>query len=224
MRAATQRGLSLVELLVGSAIGLLVAAAAAGLLATQLRESRSVQVEARLTEDLQGIADLVTRDLRRAGHWAAAASGVRGLDGIPAAANPHGIAATDGAASDAVRLSFSRDGNERAAVDDAERFGYRLRRGTLETQLGAGNWQALSDPGAVTFTRFTVEARDDTVSLATFCDLPCAAGSTTCPPRQQLRSMTVRLSARSVADPSLVRSLRSEVRVRNDAVVGRCEV
>lgn len=223
MRATPQRGLSLVELLVGTAIGLVVAAAAAGVLATQLRESRSVQVEARLMQDLQGIADLVTRDLRRAGHWAAAASGVRGLDGSAGATNPHGIAAIDGAASDAVRLSFSHDDSERATVDDAERFGYRLRQGTLEAQLGAGNWQALSDPGAIMVTRFTVEAHDDSVSLVMFCDLPCSAGSTTCPPRQQLRSMTVRISARSVADPARVRSLRSEVRVRNDALLGRCQ-
>ena len=223
MRADTQRGLSLVELLVGTAIGLLVAAAAAGVLAAKLRESRAVQLEARLMQELQGVADLVTRDLRRAGHWAAAASGVRGFDGSAGATNPHGIAAAEGAASDAVRLSFSTDDTPRAAVDDAERFGYRLRRGTLEAQLGAGNWQALSDPGAITVTRFAVEARDDSVSLAAFCDSPCSAGSATCPPRQQLRSMTVRISARPIADPSLVRSLRSDVRVRNDAVLGRCE-
>ena len=41
------------------------------------RGRRRAQVEARLMQDLRGAAELVARDLRRAGHWAAAASGVR---------------------------------------------------------------------------------------------------------------------------------------------------
>ena len=74
-----QRGLSLVELLVGLALGLLVVAGGAALLARQhLREHRALLLEARLMQDLRTAADLVARDLRRAGYWGDA--GRRRLD------------------------------------------------------------------------------------------------------------------------------------------------
>lgn len=221
MRRHCERGLSLVELMVGTAVGLIVAAAAGSVVSANLRENRQLMLEARLMHDLRGTADLVARDLRRAGFWAAAASGVRGDDAEAPLANPHGVAA-DPAASDAVRLSFSRDASETAAVDDDERFGFRLRRGVIEMQLGAGNWQALSDAGTLVVTTFRVEPRVDEVSLAAFCEQPCAAGSATCPPRQQVRSFAVTLAARSTSDATVARSLTSSVRLRNDAVTGSC--
>ena len=121
-----------------------------------------------------------------------------------------------------MRLSFSRSGAAIAAVADDERFGFRLRNGAVEMLLGAGNWQALSDPGTLVVTTFTVEPHLDETSLAAFCDRPCAAASVTCPPRQQLRSFIVTLAARSAADSAVTRSLRTRVRSRNDAVVGNC--
>src|SRR5688572_15814717 len=71
-----QNGLSLVELLVGLALGLFVVAVAATLLAAQTPEQRRLAAEQRLMQDLRTATDVVTRDLRRAGHWGAAASGV----------------------------------------------------------------------------------------------------------------------------------------------------
>ena len=35
---------------------------------------------------------------------------------------------------------------ENGIVDSNERFGFRLRNGAIEMQLGDGNWQALTDP------------------------------------------------------------------------------
>ena len=75
-RQNSERGLSVVELLVGVAIALFIAAAGATLLASHLRENRALLLEARLMQDLRTAADLVTRDLRRAGHWGAAVDGV----------------------------------------------------------------------------------------------------------------------------------------------------
>ena len=224
-RRRAARGLSLIELLVGTAIGLIVAAAAASIVGAHLRENRRVQLEARLMQELRSAADLVARDLRRAGYWAASASGVRGHDdaALPIA-NPYGpeIPATAAADADAVRLSFARSGAAGAGVGDDEQFGFRLRNGAVEMQLGAGNWQALSDAGTLVVTAFTVAPRLDEVSLAGFCERPCPAGSTSCPPRQQVRSFALTLTARSATDAALTRTLHGSVRTRNDAVVGSC--
>jgi prepilin peptidase dependent protein B len=203
-RRRRSRGLSMVELLVGSAIGLLVAAAAGRVVAAQYGEARRLQTEARLTQDLRATADLVGRDLRRA--------------------NPYAAIATAGDAADAVALSFSTalDGDG-TAIDDSERFGFRLRAGAVEVQLGARNWQALNDTGTLVVTTFRVEPRVDEASLADRCERPCAIGSTTCPPRLQVRSFVVTLAGRSALDSALRRSVRSSVRSRNDALVGACQ-
>ena len=103
-----QRGLTLVELLVGLALGLLVVASGTLLLTTHLREHRALLLEARLMQDLRTATDLVARDLRRAGHWGAAAAGVWSPAEAPRA-NPYAALAPAGAASDAASFAYSRD-------------------------------------------------------------------------------------------------------------------
>ena len=221
MRVAA-RGASIVELLVATAIGLVIVAATGGIVAAQHATSRRLQVEARLMQDLRAASELVARDLRRAGHWSAAATSAvrRGDEAI--AVNPHAPIAPASAAASAVALSFST-GDDDGAVDDRDRFGFRLRGGAIEMQLGARNWQALPDPETLVVTGFAVEPRLDEIALATFCERPCAAAGATCPPRQQVRSFAITVRARSAADARVVRTLQSAVRVRNDVVVGSCE-
>jgi len=223
MRAHRSRGLSLVELLIGTTAGLVVVAAASSLVLQHLRESRAMLIDTRLTQDLRTAADIVTRDLRRAGFWASVASGVRGDDGSAAIVNPYGAVTTDPAASASVRFSFSRDAGENGIVDGNERFGFRLRGGAIELQLGDANWQALTDPATLVVTAFHVEPRVDEVSLAGFCAAPCAAASATCPPRQQVRNLAVEITGHSANDASVIYSVRSGVRLRTTSVVGDCE-
>ena len=61
------RGISMVELLVGLAVGLFIAAAGVTLMAGNLRENRALMLESRLMQDLRTASDIITRDLRRAG-------------------------------------------------------------------------------------------------------------------------------------------------------------
>jgi len=219
----TARGLSLVELLVGLAIGLLISTAGASLLVTQFREHRSAMIEMRLMQDLRTAADIVARDLRRAGHWGDAAAALPAAGASAPITNPYAALAPSDAASNAVSFSYSRDTAENHVLDSNEQFGFRLRNGAIELQLGAGNWQALTDAGTLTVTAFDITPTVQTVSLLEHCRLPCPAGSA-CEPRLQRRSLSVAIRARAVADASVERSLRSEVRVRNDALVGACPV
>ena len=209
-----QRGLSMIELMIGMAIALFIAAAGGTLLAGHLRENRALLLEARLTQDLRTAADVITRDLRRAGYWGHAGAGANPYTAIAPAAGP----------SDAVSLRYSMDATENDAVDSNEQFGFRLRGGAIELQLGAGNWQTLTDAGTLTVTAFTVTPEVQDLSLASFCPTACAAGSSTCPPHQQVRSLAVAITARLVSDARVERSVHSNVRVRSDAVVGTCSV
>jgi prepilin peptidase dependent protein B len=213
-QANRQRGLSLIELMIGIAVALFIAAAGGSMLVGQLREHRALALEARLTQDLRAAADVITRDLRRAGYW--------GNAGAVAGANPYATLTPETAAADSVSLRYSMDASENNVVDGNEQFGFRLRNGAIELQLGAGNWQALTDAGTLTVTAFSVTPSVQDVSLASFCANACASGSTTCPPHQQVRSLAVAISAALVGDARVIRTVRSDARVRADAVVGDC--
>jgi type IV pilus assembly protein PilW len=213
-------GLSLVELLVAVAVGLFIVATASTLFVGQLREHRGLLIESRLMQELRTTADLVTRDLRRAGHWGAAGAGVwqRGASGV--LANPYAALAWPAdPASAALAFRFSRDLVENHVVDDNENFGLRLRRGVIEMQLGAAGWQALTDAGSVVVTAFNITPTVQTLSLADYCPRGCSGSSC---PQQQLRSLVVQISGQAARDPRIVRSLISEVRLRNDAIAGAC--
>jgi type IV pilus assembly protein PilW len=207
-----QRGLSLIELMLGLAIGLFIAATGGTLLVGQLRESRALLLDARLTQDLRTAADIITRELRRAGYWGHAGSGT----------NPYAALAPGDAASDAVSLRYSMDAVENDTLDSNEQFGFRLRGGAIELQLGAGNWQALTDAGTLTITALHITPESQDVSLASLCATACAAGSSACPPHQQVRSLAVVIDAALASDPRVTRSVHGNVRVRSDAVVGHC--
>jgi prepilin peptidase dependent protein B len=215
-------GFTLVELLIGMVVGLFIVAAAASLMSSNVRENRSLLLEGRVMQDLRTAADLVTRDLRRAGYWAGAMSGVRGDGASAVPANPYAEVSPATGAADNVSFRFSRDATENNAVDSNEQFGFRLRNGAIELQLGSGNWQALTDATTLTVTDFSVTPTVEDISLANFCATGCPAGSTTCPPRQQVRSLAVAISARAAGDARVVRSVRSQVRLRNDPIVGAC--
>jgi prepilin peptidase dependent protein B len=215
------RGLSLVELVVGLAVGLIVVAAAITLLAAQLREQRSAGLEMRLMQELRGTTDLITRDLRRAGHWGDAAAGLWAGAASAPSANPYAALAPVGAASGGASFSYSRDAAENHLLDANEQFGLRLRNGVIELQLGAGNWQALTDAGSMNVTEFEVRPSVQEVPLLEHCPRPCPAGAT-CEPRLQWRSLAVRITARATADPAVQRRLQTHLQLRNPAVLGAC--
>ena len=219
----SERGLSLVELLVGTALGLFIVAGAVTLLLTHLREQRSLLMEARLMQDLRAIADLMSRDLRRAAYWGDAAVGLGSADAATRP-NPYSALAPLAAVSNMVRFNYSRDATENHAVDGNETFGWRLGDGALELDLGSG-WQRLTDPLLLTVTGFSVTPSVEQIDLSDLCTRPCDVQSTaaaTCPPRQQVRRMTLRIDGRAAGTTGAVRSIETQVKLRNDVVVGAC--
>lgn len=220
----SQGGLSLVELMVTVAIGLIVIAAAFSFFSRHLRESRAVQVELRLMQDLRSASDLIARDLRRAGHWGNASAGVWQREAETVALNPYGFVTI---ASNDVAFNFSRDTTENNTINTNEQFGFRLRAGVVEFLLGSGNWQALSDANTMTVTSFTVTPSVQLISLESMCATACTASDSaaaTCPPRQHIRSLNIGLSGQAVLDAKVKRSIQNAVRLRNDAITGNCSI
>lgn len=226
MQRHAQRGLSLVELFVATAGSLFVVAATAKLLVTQLVENRALIAEARVTQELRQAGDRLVHELRRAGFWGDAGAGVRiGVDdSTDRRANPYVAIAPDHAASDAIAFRYSRDSAENGLVDDADRFGFRLRNGVIEMQLGGAGWQAVTDPGSLRVTALSLVPAVQRIDLGALCARPCPLDAASCPPHQEIRRVDITITGEQAGVARVAGSLHTSVRLRNDAIVGACPV
>lgn len=212
------RGLSVVEMMVGVAIGLIIVAAATLMVAGQLADNRRLLLETQLQQDLRAATDLVTREVRRAGYWKDVQRSTANPVLLPRTTNPYtGLEMVDGA------LVFSHADKDR--TDDSqltadENLGFRVNRNAIESLLGGTNWQQLTDPAVLKVTRFAVVIRVDPIALE--CALACSPGVTACPPVQQVRTVTIDIAGQAANEPAVQRALRTVVRVRNDAILGEC--
>ena len=213
-------GFSIIELMVGIALALLIAAAATLLLSSSVSENRRLLLEARLTQDLRSAADLVIRQTRRAGYWGTASTLGLWSASANAIPNPYAALTPDTSASDTIALRYSQDTLENNAVDDNEQVGFRLRNGALEAQLGDRNWQALTDSSTLIVTRFEIQPHVQSVALESACQ--CVATATCAAPQVQVRSVDIEISGRAAGDASVLRTVRSTARLRNDNVSGGC--
>lgn len=220
----SQHGLSIVELMVGVAVGLIVTASATVLVASQLADNRRLLLETQVQQDLRAAADLIVRDVRRAGYWGgasrASANGA-GLAGM--AVNPYSAISlpNDGDVGSELTYAYAdRNAVEDDAITGEEMRGVRLNGGALQLQLGDGNWQALTDASTLTITRFDVTSDVQPVVLA--CHRACATPGSPCPPRIEVRSVTIQIEGQAVSDATIRRSVRAHARLRNDLIVGEC--
>lgn len=225
-----QRGFSLIELMVGITIGLFIIAGALTLFASNLLESRRLVAQTRVEQDLRSIADLMTRDIRRAGYWGNAIQGTIAIGATATTvSNPYAaISVTPSSSSGVLRYEFSRDALENNTLDANEQFGYQLpttgpKAGVLQMLTAApSTWQDLNDPKFVIITAFSVtDSSPAALALGYRCPVVCSAGTPNCP-QMFIRRYDIVLTGRSALDPSVVRTLRTSVRVRNDQTTGSC--
>lgn len=210
-RRAAQRGLSLVELMVGITVGMFVVAAASTVLTTQLVDNRRLMLEVQIQQDLRAAADIMARDLRRADAWG---NVHKAKDGIWSNDSPAtvrsvqvGIDISGAAGSSLVEFWASRSPTQ---------LGYRRNGDVIESKSGV-NWQALTDENTMRVTNFTVVAEDE-APVRALCTKLCADGSQNCWPSLTVRVLRVQITGESRTDSTVQRSVESVVRPRNDQV------
>jgi type IV pilus assembly protein PilW len=213
-----QRGLSIVELMVGITIGLIIVAGASVLLSNQVVDNRRLVVEAQVQQDLRATADIITRELRRSGAIGVDAQLVFRIwtPGSTSEPTPNDYTATISPASDgtddAVEFNYYPTG---PGTDGPFGFFFDEAAGVIETQIRAGGRQALTDPATIRVTEFEVARLADT-QIRIPCTRACPDGTSDCWPTVNVRTLEVRITAESRSTPSIVRSQRARVRVRND--------
>jgi prepilin peptidase dependent protein B len=229
--SADQRGLSVVELLVGVAIGLFIVGGAIKLFTDMFGNNRRQLVEARLNQDLRAAADIIARDVRRAGYFANAASALHPA-ASGAAFNPYAQATVVG--STAISYAYDRGAAASAA-------GFSLAASQIFMSVGAAS-QPLTDPAVVQVSRFEIT---NAASSAQWFDLaqncPCVAiaasgtagGCTVAEmlalpeghvnrPQVGVRYVDIVIEGRSATDPAVQRQIVESVRIRNDQIRGAC--
>ena len=236
-----QLGLSIIELLVGVAIGLLILSGAVKLFTDNITSNRKLVLETRVNQDMRSAADLIARDLRRAGFWGNSTSGVVTTNSQPTAAtSPYSaVSPTSTTASTEVTYNYSQ-GTENNVLDATnESFGFKLdsANGVLQYQQG-NNWQSITDRDTLRISSFSVTPVIKCVALQQYCTggsssscATCALNAMTgCPtttcdnkcPFLALRSYNIALQGTSATDIAVVRNLQQTVRVRNDQLIGVC--
>jgi type IV pilus assembly protein PilW len=212
-RRTSQLGLSLVELMVGIAVGMFIVAAASLMVSTQLVDNRRLLVETQVQQDLRAATDIITRDLRRSGslrldqgHVALAGATAAGVDNNLMAVTPMA-----GTPVSVVDFAYMR------SLPETGPYGFRLNGGALESRQGPGGWQQLTDSSTMVITAFNVTpAHEPPVPMA--CQRPCPDGTQDCWPSIQVRRFDIEVTGQAVSDPSVVRTLRTRVRLRNDDI------
>jgi type II secretory pathway component PulJ len=208
----SERGMSLVELMVGITIGLFIVAAASLMVGNQLSDNRRLLLETQVQQDLRATMDIMTRQLRRAG-------AVDDDRSVQMMANDAGAAGSQNTALFAMTTPAAGTINFKYYLNAGVQgeFGFKLEDETIKTELSTGNWQDLTDRNTLRVTKLEFNPRATLNESALIpCPKLCPAGDTTCWPRIQVRTYEVLLEAQARSDAKVRRTLRSMVRVRND--------
>jgi len=208
------RGVSLVELMVGVAVGLVVTAFATTMVTAQLKDQRQLTLQVQLQQDLRAVADLVARDLRRAGSWAEAA---QQLPALGAQRNPHVETAglVPGQPVSQVRYTYQALADEGHAGT-----GIKLEAGVVKLLLGRA-WQPLNDPAVLRVTDLQLTLHTQDQPLNSYCPRPCPPEAADCPVLQR-RWVSLRVSGEATSDPRIQRTLATTVQLPNDHLRGAC--
>lgn len=228
MRRA-QRGLSIIELMIGIAISLFILAGATVVVSSQLADNRKLLLEVQMQQDLRAVLDLVSRDLRRAAYWGRADENVWPSGTEAGLTNPYAaFAATATSLSYSRSLDETRSGTQQwrtaennvANADELGGFRFNSDQKRVETLVAADNWQSVTDENVMKVTAFQVVPTSNEVQA------PCGADCAVAPGGAQLRlcvrNIVLTITAQSAHDPTVVRSAQSTIRLRNDLVAGAC--
>ncbi len=236
----TQRGVTLVELMIASVIGLVALAALLTAYSATAVHSTNYLRKAHLHQQLHSLLHAMVRDIRRAGYWSFDPSlGSAAENPFQAGVNRLRVQAYPGeAAGSCILFAYDLDkdgmvgvgrcsGNACAAQtdsDNVEQFGFRLHNELVQTRYGgdtlrcdSGHWQAVTDPGiAVTRLSFTQHtACTNLDNLSAECE-PHAV-------RMFERLVDIQLSGYQRPRPDTTLTLSASVRIRNDLVLGVAE-
>ena len=240
-----QGGVSLVELMVGLAVGLIVIAAIMATYIAIVRSSTEILGSSRLNETIRGAMDFMVRDIRRAGS---------GSLGSTATSSPFMVENDTniqiGDSGKCILFAYDKtylEANQATVVDDADRTGYRQMCGAVAIKASpdasCGNvscpcppenseadWECLTDNNMVNVSSLSFDASDSqcfNVTQNTLVSGLCSCGAawpSGKKPKQgdrllEKRLINVAISGNLIARTEFTMSLEEPILVANDRII-----
>ncbi len=143
-----QHGFTLIELMISLLIGLLLMLGLTTFLANGITSNNQILQAIQLNQEMRAIMTLISRDLRRAGYWANAAT----------TGNPFQTITIQNSPNPCILFSYDRNDSGSLVAPNNVKYGYIWNSGAVWMRSnGAGdcsfnttNWEALNDATVVT--------------------------------------------------------------------------
>jgi prepilin peptidase dependent protein B len=239
-----QNGYTLIEIMIALALGLIVIGSTMAIYISTIKGSSDTVKAARLNHDLESVMALMINDIRRAGYWGGAKVGANSNN------NPFTSETGDmtniqvrnlAEPTDDVTLGdcilYSYDANADSAVNNNERYGFRLKNGTINMRLSGESadpatcdgdddtWEENITGDQIYITLLTFDlsnSKCENVTASTTFNSRCAdvpsGNLNTDDQIVETRQVTITLSGRLTSDPTVTKTLTDSVKVRNDRV------
>jgi len=211
----TEKGFSLIELMISIAVGMIVTASIGHLFGQTIKLNSSALVMTRLNQDLRATMSIMTSDIRRAGYWGQSELGINGGAVNPFTQANNELSASEFAGETANScITYTYDYNDDGFVDNDEKRGFRLRNGILQMAIQDADcstnifWEPVSDSNVTTITGLTFTPNLQSIDV----DGDGNADMT-------IKEVEVILVGQLAADPGVNRTLLETVRVRNDSIM-----
>ena len=237
IKSQKQRGVSLIELMVGLVLGLIVSAAAINAYISSVKgQADNIQL-VRLNQDMRAIMDLMARDIRRSSY--ATSDPENNFDCLKS--NPFNnlavlTAGTSTVANPGTCILFAYNidddldfpGTGVCTIENSDRFGYRVSNGVLqmkssggtEADCSAGTWQTINGSDVTVAATFAlVESELDITELFADSDRVCAVGEDCNGCDSGNACLTIRkvtISLTGTLTDGTSQTITEQVRVRND--------
>ena len=218
----TNGGFSVVEMLVSLVAGLVVVAGAISLFTSVMGSGNTTLMLSRLNQDVQGITDIMVRDIQRAGYHPSAAQGMDGNASAASAARAVLFSTTDdlyassgASAPDCIRIKYW-DGEPVTRI-------YRYDRASRELKCWGKNGCApegadITDTISNACTKASNSTSkwynliaDQEISVDSLSFALASGASAT-----GMRAIELAISASHATRPALAMSLQRQVKLRND--------
>ena len=155
MPNVTQRGETLIGLLVGLSVGLVVLAAGSAMLSNHLRGHRMALQDSHLHHDLRSAMDWMAREVRKAQYTAHAWQ-----SRAPKVCDDAFCEGWQDFSIERDWIDFSYDRNHNGKKDSDECMGFRLSGRNLQTRRSCkGDWQAITDSANLEITSLSWQLR-----------------------------------------------------------------
>jgi len=223
-----QSGLTLIEMMIAMLIGLIVSGAVLTTFITTVSTNAAAMKMVKLNQELRTSMTLISRDIRRTGHWGTVVSNSPYLDDIEIVGG------------NCILLAY-----DDPSVSGNDFIGYKLENGIIKRAsanaaftCASGTWAEMTDPDTNNISTLNFDMRvriiGDTVSLCTdivnedcSIDLTDATSDlrvyldavTGTLPSGYIVEVDVSVTGNSISDTTLRRSMTETLRIRNNGLL-----